>query len=214
MHRLVFIFALVFLSVGATAAAQAADAPYTAGEQYQKMAEPQPTNQPDKIQVTEIFWYHCPHCFHLDPKLNKWVKKQPSYVHFRRVPAAFGKLWTLDAKVYYAEKALGVLDEMHTVIFNAIHKQHQVLKSEDDYAKLFSEHGIAAKKFRAAFESFGVKSRVKRADEYVQALGVTSVPTLVVNGHYITNAEMAGSNAQMLKVAEFLVHKAKKRSSS
>lgn len=208
MRRLILIAALALLA--GTAFASGND--YTAGKQYRKVSQPQSTNLPaGKIQVTEIFWYHCPHCFHFDPTLRKWVARQPKDVVFRRVPATFGHLWTLDGKVFYAEKALGVMDKMHTVIFNAIHKQNLPMRTEDAYAKLFAQHGISAQKFRSAFSSFGVKSRVERAGQYVRALGVTSVPTLVIDGRYITNVEMAGSYSKMLDVVDFLINKERKR---
>jgi thiol:disulfide interchange protein DsbA len=187
--------------------ALAAAPAFKAGDQYKLVSPPQPTNEPGKVRVTEIFWYHCPHCFHFDPMLRKWVAKQPKYVDFRRVPAAFGKLWTLDAKVYYAMKSLDVLDRMHSVVFNAIHKKHRRLESEDAYAKFFAEHGVDADKFRAAFESFGVQTRVKRAGEYVQSLHVVSVPTIIIDGKYMTNAEQAGSYKKLLKVMSYLVAK-------
>jgi len=210
MRRFILIAALAILA--GTGTAFAGSTSYTAGKQYRKLSQPQPTNLPDgKIQVTEIFWYHCPHCFHFDPTLRKWVAHQPKDVVFRRVPATFGHLWALDGKVFYTEKALGVMNKMHTVIFNAIHKQNLPMRTEDAYAKLFARHGIPAQKFRSAFSSFGVKSRVERAGQYVRALGVTSVPTLVIDGRYITNAEMAGSYSNVLDVAEFLINKQRKQ---
>lgn len=210
MNRfLPFLFACLLAACASSAVA--AQPQFKAGDQYQKIDPPVATNQASGIRVTEIFWYHCPHCFHFDPELSHWVSKQDNDVSFRRVPATFGKLWTLDGKIYYTEKALGVLDKMHTKVFNAIHEKHLHLTSETDYVQFFKKQGIAAGKFKSAFDSFGVHSRVERAGEYVRNLGVTSVPTLVVNGRYLITPRGAGSLDKMLRVADYLIARERKR---
>ena len=52
-----------------------------------------PTESKDKIEVVELFWYGCIHCFNIDPYLDKWADNLPKDVTFKRIPAIPRKDW-------------------------------------------------------------------------------------------------------------------------
>ncbi|CAA0111404.1 thiol:disulfide interchange protein DsbA/DsbL [Zhongshania aliphaticivorans] len=178
------------------------------GERFIRIAQPVRTSNPDKIEVVEVFWYGCSHCFHFDPMLEAWNKQLPADVDFHRSPAMWNDLMVVHAKAYYAALTLGVLDKVHEPIFNAINVDRNMLKDADALAKLFTEHaGIDADTFRKTFDSFGVNSQVKQADARARSYGIAGTPELIINGKYRVTGRSAGGRAEMLEVAEELIAK-------
>jgi len=178
------------------------------GERFIRIAQPVRTTNPDKIEVVEVFWYGCSHCFHFDPMLEAWKKKLPADVDFHRSPAMWNDLMVVHAKAYYTALTLGVLDKVHEPIFNAINVDRNTLRDADALAKLFTEHaGIDEDTFRKTFDSFGVNSQVKQADARARSYGIAGTPELIVNGKYRITGRSAGGQAEMLQVAKELIEK-------
>ena len=160
----------------------------------------------------EIFWYGCPHCYHLEPQLAAWVKTLPKDVYFKRVPGLPQPAWAPMAKAYYAMEALGVLDKLHNKLFDAIHKQ-RVLRPDNEAAVITwitNEGGLDRKKVEAAFNSFSTNTKLMKAAQIFRASGATGVPSLVIDGKYLTSSTMAGGNPQVLQVADQLIEQARK----
>lgn len=174
-------------------------------EDYVELAAPQPTVDPQKIEVVELFSYACPHCYHFEPMLHAWVQAQQKDVVFIRIPAVFRPSWEPLARAYYVAELLGVLDKVHGAMFKAIHEQKQSLDTEDAVAKVFIAQGVDEKQFRDAYASFGVAAKLNRGKQLLQRYGVSGVPTLVINGKYRTSANEAGGHEGMLKAADTLI---------
>jgi thiol:disulfide interchange protein DsbA len=174
-------------------------------EDYVELAAPQPTSDPKKIEVVELFSYACPHCFHLDPMLHKWVAAQRDDVVFVRIPVVFRPSWEPLARAYYVAEMLGVLDKTHGAMFKAIHEEKQTLETEDAVAKVFVAQGVDEKQFRDAYSSFGVAAKINRAKQMTVKYAVNGVPALIINGKYRTSASEAGSHEGMLKAADRLI---------
>jgi protein dithiol oxidoreductase (disulfide-forming) len=199
---------LIALSVatGALAAEGGAPSNFTEGIEYQRIVPPQPTETAPKVEVVEVFWYGCPHCFHFEPALEEWLKHKPDDVVFRRMPAIFtNPIWELDARAYYTAEALGVLDKIHPALFDAMHKSHRRLDTEAALAAFFAEHGVSHEEFQRTFHSFYVDTKVREARLMSQRYGIDGVPAMVVAGKYRTEASLAGSEEAMLRVVDFLV---------
>lgn len=179
------------------------------GFEYQKITPPVPTTvNNNQIEVVEMFWYGCPHCYHFEPYLLKWLAHKPKHVVFIRVPAVFNNpVWKIQAKAYYTAKVLGVLDKTHEAFFNAIHKQGESLATEPAIEAFFVAHGVSVKDFKNAFNSFVVYSKVRRAAELSRHYGISGVPSLIVDGKYRTSGLLAGGDEGMIKVINFLVAK-------
>jgi thiol:disulfide interchange protein DsbA len=182
-----------------------------AGFEYQQTQQIIPTENPAKVEVTELFWYGCPHCYDLEPHLAVWVKKLPQDVVFKRVPGIPRPDWAPGARAYYTMEALGVLEKLHAPFFNAIHKQRAVKPNDDagiiDW--ITKQSGMDRKKVADAYNSFSVNTKNMRAMQIFRASGATGVPTLIIDGKYISSVSMAGGNEELLKVADQLIAKAR-----
>ena len=180
---------------------------YVEGTDYDLITPAVRTADPDKIEVAEFFWYGCGHCYTFEPMIEQWKKSLPDDVDFHGSPAIWNAQMELHARAYYAAQVLGVLDTMHPVLFQAMNVDRKRLSSEAEIAALFSANGVSAEDFGKAFNSFGVTSQVRQANARARAAKITGTPALMVNGKYHVSTRKAGSQANMLKVAEFLIEK-------
>jgi thiol:disulfide interchange protein DsbA len=181
------------------------DESYEAGKHYDVISPAIRTASPGKIEVAEFFWYGCGHCYTFEPLVGQWKKTLADDVAFRGVPAMWGGAMELHARAYYAAQALGVQEKMNPVIFQAMNVDRKPLRNEAEIAKLFVEHGVSEEDFKKAFSSFGVDSQVRQANATARSARITGTPSLMVNGKYLITARKAGSSANMLKIADYLV---------
>jgi thiol:disulfide interchange protein DsbA len=202
-----FALAVLLLSVPFALAAPEAAPKYVEGTHYVRLAQPVRTADPSRIEVAEVFWYGCIHCFHLEPLINDWKKALKPDVDFQRSPAMWNQTMAIHAQAFYAAQALGVLEKLHGPLFAALNEERKKLDNEDELAAFFAAHGVKEADFRKMFTSFAVESSVKQADARARSYGITGTPELVVNGTYRISGKTAGSPAEMLKVADFLVAK-------
>lgn len=179
------------------------------GTHYQVLSNPQPTETGDKVEVLELFWYGCPHCFKLEPFIEEWLEHIPEGAEYRRMPAIFSKVWALNAQGYYAAEALGVLDKVHRPMFDAIHVHNQKLYDEASLARFFVQHGVNREDFTKTFRSFAVKTKTNRAGVMTRRYGITGVPAIIVNGKYRTSVTMAGGEKKVWDVVNALIEKEK-----
>lgn len=199
-----FIFSL-FLAVPASAAE------YSDGNGYTVIKNPVRTADPSKIEVTEIFWYGCPHCYRLEPITHAWKETIADDVDFKFLPAVFGRNWLAHAKAYYVADLLGIESKMRNDIFHAIHVEKRKLNSEGELATFFAKYGVSEDDFRKHYNSFTVNSRLTQADAKIRAYGARGVPGLIVNGKYLVTAQTAKGNANVYKVVNFLVEKERQK---
>lgn len=199
---------ILLLSMILSANVFAAD-DFKAGQHYKEI-EPQKTATGDKIEVLEFFWYGCPHCYTFEPFLNKWKASKPDNVVFTRVPAIFRPSWKVQARTYYALEAMGKLDPAHQQIFDAIHKKRTKLTSMNQMADFLAKNGIDRDAFVKEYRSFSVDSKVRKANKLLKAYNVSGVPTVAVNGKYMTDGRSAGSYPKMIEVMNHLIKKESK----
>ena len=193
------------LALAATAplAARALDAKDIEG-MYRSIA-PQPVADPNRVEVLEIFWYRCPHCYAFQPHVEAYAADLPAYVNFRRMPAVLRDSWIPQAKTFYVAETLGVLEKVHKPIFDAIHRERRPMSSRSDIKGFFEEQGVDGARFDAAFDSFSLDAQVRQADAQTRRYGLTGVPTVIVNGRYRTSGQLAGSYESMVEVMKTLV---------
>jgi thiol:disulfide interchange protein DsbA len=199
------------LKLGSPPSGAPTSARFKEGANYQKIVPAQPVNvAPGKVEVAEVFWYGCPHCYALDPAVDSWrAKGKPNQVEFIRVPAMWNEATRIHARVFYTAEVLGKLDELHSLIFREIHVNNNPLNTVDKIAAFFAEHGVSDADFKKTFSSFAVESRLQRADLLNRRYRVDSVPLFVVNGKYRTDLGSAGSEANLFAIVnEIAVHEA------
>ncbi|NOX77040.1 MAG: thiol:disulfide interchange protein DsbA/DsbL [Gammaproteobacteria bacterium] len=180
---------------------------FNEGQQYELVSPAQPTTSKDKVEVVELFWYGCPHCYKLEPYVKRWLKRKPANVKFVRMPGMFRKSWEIHGRAYYTAEILGVVDKIHGPMFEAIHEQKRRMNTETAIMALFKEHGVSEKDFKRVFRSFAVETKTRRAKDMGRRYGARGVPALIVNGKYRTGAPAAGGNAKVFQVVNFLVKK-------
>jgi protein dithiol oxidoreductase (disulfide-forming) len=182
------------------------------GEQFDAVAQVIPTDNPAKIEVMEIFWYGCIHCYQMEPQINAWAKKLPSDVYFKRMPGLPNASWAPMAKAFYAMETLGVFEKLHTPLFEAIHKQKTLDPTNEKAAIewVALQSGQDRVKVEQAFKSFTTNTNLNRAAQTFRASGATGVPSLVIDGKYITSSTMSGGNANALKVADYIIDNVRK----
>jgi len=179
---------------------------YTEGVEYKKLAIPQATDSGDKIEVQEFFWYGCPHCYHFEPYINAWKKTKPANVEFVRVPAVFRPDWEIQARAYYALSNMGIIEDLHGKIFDAIHKDKQHLNKKEELTDFLVKNGVDRKKFEEEYSSFAVDSMVRKAKKKIKDYQIQGVPSVSVNGKYLTSGSMSGgSYDNLIKILDYLI---------
>ncbi len=187
------------------AALPAAAAEYVADKHYQVLDTPVHTTNPERIEVTEVFWYGCGHCFTFEPLLEQWAAGLTEDVTLTRSPAIWHPTMELHARAFYTAKALDVLEELHRALFEAMNLKQNKLASEDAIAEIFTDHGVTGKDFHRTFNSFGVSSAVRQADARQRSYQISGTPEMIVAGKYRITARMAGGHQGMLAVADHLI---------
>lgn len=185
----------------AVVAAEAPSVPFKEGQDYARLANPVPVATPGKIEVVEMFWYGCPHCYDLEPSTQAWLKRKPDNVAFVRIAVSFGASWEPGARAYYAAEALGVLDKLHQPLFEAYH-QRRPLGDVDALAAFAAEHGVDAEAFRKAYTSFQTETQLRRGNQLAQRYGIRGVPAVIVDGTYEIRSP------KVFEVVDFLISQA------
>lgn len=216
MRKLMWLLGIVLLAVAGPGSA----AEIKEGKHYTVLNPQRPVDAKDKIEVTEFFWYACGHCYNLEPVLQKWLKKQPADVTFRRIPAVFpgrdGRPgnWAPLAQVYYTLEALGQLDKLHGSVFDAIHIDRVNLGDPKVLGDWMATKGIDRQKLTETMNSFAVQSKVMRSMQLSTQYGFSGVPALFVNGRYALQTGEAGSHEEMTAILDQLIDKARKERSA
>ena len=176
------------------------------GKHYHRITPAVPTNVDEgKVEVLEVFWYGCPHCFDFEPYLANWKENIPENVSFLRMPAVLNRGWVTHARAFYALETMGELERIHPIFFEAIHSQGRRLRDVESIARFLSQHEVDVEKFKSAYNSMYVETKIKRSDQIVRQYGVSSVPQVVINGKYRTSARDAGGFENLLHVVDMLV---------
>ena len=187
--------------------AHAAEATFNVTGKFERIQPAQPTADPQRVEVIEVFGYRCPHCFNFLPYVDKWKADLPEHVSFLRMPVVFGERWIPHAKAYYTAEILGVVDEIHGPLFEAIHRKRRRLETKEALLDIFAEHGVDKEKFDKVYSSPTVEYRVRRSLAMQQRYGIRGTPSVVVNGKYRVTGTTAGSYPNFIKVINSLVDK-------
>ncbi len=176
---------------------------YKLGRDYGSLLRPLPVKEDGVVDVVEVFWYGCGHCFNLAPITAKWSKQQDSSVNYQKMPVTWGPIHQLHAKLYYTIEALGIGDTAHSAVFTAMHKEGNFLGSEGAILEFLEKLGVDQSETIKYMNSFAVRQRVKRAIELSKQFKVTATPMIFVDGQY--RIEAKGGHTKMLKVVDHVI---------
>jgi protein dithiol oxidoreductase (disulfide-forming) len=178
------------------------------GVHYKLLQPAQPTSvAPGKVEVVEVFWYACGHCYLLEPKLEAWDKKgRPANAQLVRLPATWNPLLKTHARVFYTAELLGRQD-LGPDIWREINVKRNRLDTPEAIEAFFTSRGVAKADFQKAFSGFAIDSKVMKAEDLNRRYKITGTPTVIVNGKYVTDVSMAGGEEQLFEVINALVAK-------
>lgn len=201
---------LILAQADVPAASQ--DWKYEEGTHFTRMVPTQPTvGGADKVEVAEIFWYGCNHCYDFETYVNRWLEKKPANVRFVRIPAVWNPLVKLHAQLYYTEEVLvknGKLadpDQFRAAVFAEYHRRGNRMASESAIQAVFERHGVSEEDFKSTWGSFEVAQKLRVAQDLARRYSIASVPTIVVNGKYRTGAVEAGGYSALMELIDELV---------
>ena len=184
---------IVLAQADADTSSVARESRFTDGKHYKSLIPAQPTSSPpDKIEVAEVFMFSCSHCYNFEPHVQQWLENNASYVEFVRIPANFNQLAREHSRAYYAAVQLGIAEQIITPFFREFHTNRNPLNSPGRLAAFFSRFDVSEEDFLKAFNSFEVDSKVRQADKLTRRYQITGVPAVVINGKYVSGAELTG----------------------
>lgn len=211
MIKLIYLFTFVFTIISNTSWAESTSEPdqnFRENFDYQLISPPQPTQSKGKrIEVVEMFFYACPHCYKLEPTITKWLKNKADDIDFIRIPAIIGPTWVVQAKAFYIAKKLNILDKVHPALFDAIHKDGNQIYNEYSLMQFFSKLGVNENKVAALFESDEINELASQARVKTVKYGIRGVPAIIVNGKYYTATYFSRDHQKMLKIVDYLIDK-------
>lgn len=182
-------------------------AEYKPGVHYKVLAQPVRQIQKDKIEVVEVFWYGCIHCFRFEKPLKAWKSKLAKDVNFVPLPSTWRGQPGLHARAFFTLQALGQLDKVHDAFFKALNTERKVLNTKEKLADFVAQHGVDKKAFLATFDSFGINSIMDQTMARLNGYQIEGTPEMVVAGKYRVSGSMVGSAENMLKVVDYLIEK-------
>jgi protein dithiol oxidoreductase (disulfide-forming) len=203
-----FVTALL-MSLGLATAGVAAEehARFAVDTHYKILDVPGNVSDPSKVEVREFFSYACPHCYSLEPAVDKWLESKPDYIDYVRTPVLFLRNAEPLARAYFVEETLGLVDEIHAPLFDAIHKHREPLFSEPALANFFRKYDVEPDKFNRMYSSFGVSTKVRQAEALTKEYKIPGVPNFVVNGKYLVLRENLKTTDELFEVIEYLANK-------
>lgn len=208
--RILLSAAILGLTISFSGFSSAQSPKIEEGIDYRILPLAQPLEAKGKVEVIEFFWYGCPHCYDFEPELNAWLKRQPKDVTFRKVPVAFRDDLMPHSQLFYALEAMGKGEALNDKVMYAIHKENKRLMTENEIADWVVSQGIDRNTFLASYRSFAVVSKARAARQMADAYRINGVPTVVMQGRYVTSPSIAGSKAKAITVMDFLEQKIRK----
>lgn len=201
---------LVFVGVSLSGMTNA-QAEIVAGRDYKVLENPQPTQNNDRIEVFEFFWYGCPHCNRLHPHIKAWLKNKPDDVDFRYVPAILRNNWIPGAKTFYTIETMGAMDVLHDKVYDAIHRDKINLTDEDVLFEWVEKQGVDKEKFVNIYRSFTMQNQVARSNQMLRQYQLTGVPALVIDGKYIITGRKGGTPQDTIRILNEIIEMVRKK---
>ena len=198
-------FALLCLALACVAPPSAAQQNKTDAD-YREIRQ-QPIETGDKIEVVDFFFYGCQDCNELLPRLERWRKGKPADVVFRHIPVVRHDSWIPLAKTYFTLEAMGEVERLHTAVFHSYHVEDLYMSQEKVISEWAAKHGLDRDKFMAIYRSDETRQKVERARKQTMEYDIQGTPSLVVDGHLLTD----GSSAKTIEILDRMIRIARQQ---
>ena len=196
---------LLWVAAAPLAAAQSAESDIEG--MYELVDPPQATETGDRIEVVDVFWYGCPHCYTFLGPMEAFEQTLPDYVEVRRLPVIFQESFVAHARAYYTSELLGVAERTHRALFEEIHERRNLTDHKDALGTFFERQGVDRTLFDRTFDSFAVESMVRKSILMQKRYGIRGTPSVIVNGKYRVTGRLAGSLENMIPVVRALAER-------
>ena len=203
LKHLAWVLLLLFFSC-----AQAEE--YVPGRHYEILDNPTITRNPSKVEVVEVFWFGCNHCYSLESYIQPWKRNLPNDVDFWKSHITWNAQAETHARLFYSAKALGIEEEAIPAAFTAIWREGRNLLGNSEVEYFFKGFGVEKERYLSVSNSFGVNNAVKQANNRMRQWAVTGVPTIIVNGKYKVSGTREIGTSKLLDVVDFLIEKERK----
>ena len=180
--------------------------PYAYAQKYVQISTEKQQDSKDII-IYEFFWYGCPHCFNMEPTMDRIEADLDKDTKLIKIPVALRESWVAHAKLYYALEQMGKIDDIHNLIFEEIHIENNRLVTEEQIISFIGQHGIDTEKFLEKYNSFGTEVRIKKSSNLARKYQINSVPTIIVNGRYLTSGSYVSSYDELYSVVNLLIER-------
>jgi thiol:disulfide interchange protein DsbA len=178
------------------------------GVNYLPIVPAQPTAaEPGQVEVLEVLWLGCPHCYELEPHIAAWRKKAPPYVKFVQEAVMWGPAHRAHGRLFYTLQALG-RDDLVVKAFDEIHRRNNILLSptgndaqtQSVQLAFAVANGVKEADFKREYNGFAVNTRLQRAEEIMRRYKIEGVPHVIINGKYETDVGMAGTPEKLIEL--------------
>ena len=203
LKHLAWVLLLLFFSC-----AQAEE--YVPGRHYEILDNPTITRNPSKVEVVEVFWFGCNHCYSLESYIQPWKRNLPNDVDFWKSHITWNAQAETHARLFYSAKALGIEEKAIPAAFTAIWREGRNLLGNSEVEYFFKGFGVEKERYLSVSNSFGVNNAVKQAYNRMRQWAVTGVPTIIVNGKYKVSGTREIGTSNLLDVVDFLIEKERK----
>ena len=203
LKHLAWVLLLLFFSC-----AQAEE--YVPGRHYEILDNPTITRNPSKVEVVEVFWFGCNHCYSLESYIQPWKRNLPNDVDFWKSHITWNAQAETHARLFYSAKALGIEEKAIPAAFTAIWREGRNLLGNSEVEYFFKGFGVEKERYLSVSNSFGVNNAVKQANNRMRQWAVTGVPTIIVNGKYKVSGTREIGTSKLLDVVDFLIEKERK----
>ena len=183
----------------------------TMDSNYTQIRPALPTTSGENIEVVEIFWYGCSHCYTFEPHLRSWLETIPEDVVFRPLPGVLNKRWAVHARGFFAALKMDALEQFHAPLFKALHAQQRNIATRDSLIDFAAEVGLDKKEFARHYDSNETEVKMKQAFLVARDARITAVPAVIVNGKYLVTGSSAGSYERMIETINYLVREERRR---
>ena len=190
--------------LGSATLAGAPRAAFARGRDHIELDPPVKTRDPSRVEVLEFFWFGCPHCYAFEPAIDDWAASKPDYVDFVREAPPLNPSWEQHSRAFYAAEILRITDGMFDATFDRIHRDGKPLRDPARIVEFVEslDLGVDAGTFRKTMDSFAVETALRRSVGLARGANVTGVPSILINGKYLTGNSLAGSHAGIIDVID------------
>jgi protein dithiol oxidoreductase (disulfide-forming) len=178
---------------------------------YRLIPQPQPVESADRIEVIDFFFYACPYCNELNPHLERWQKRKPADVVFKRVPVVRHDSWVPLARTYYTLEAMGAAERLHSAVYRSYHVEDLSMSQEKVIGEWAEKHGLDREKFLTIYRSDEIRLKAERARKMTADYDIQGTPSVVVDGKFLTSSGMTPNVPQVIAVLDGMIRLARQQ---